>query len=59
MKCIYCGKDMTKWNLFLGFFWKFQLRLTEISQIWEKCCSYKCYGLELEKELRALHGNKD
>ena len=54
MRCIYCRKEITKWNLFLGFFWKLPLRMNEISQVWEKCCSYKCYGLQLEKMIKEL-----
>lgn len=53
-QCIYCGKEITRWDLFKGFFWKFPLRLNEFSQVWEECCSYKCYGLQLEKMLKAL-----
>jgi len=30
------------------------LRMNEISQIWEYCCSYKCYGLQLEKLLTEM-----
>jgi len=54
MNCIYCGKPITRWQSFLGFFWKLPLRLNEFSQIWEDCCSYKCYGLQLEKMLQSL-----
>ena len=54
MNCTYCGKQITKWDLFLGWFWKLHLRVSEISQIWERCCSYKCYGLELERLLKEL-----
>lgn len=54
MNCVYCGKEITKWDLFLGWFWKFPLRMNEISQIWEECCSYKCYGRELEKRIKEL-----
>lgn len=54
MDCIYCGKYVTKWQSFLGWFWKLPLRISEVSQIWERCCSYKCYGLELEKRLSAM-----
>ncbi len=55
MNCIYCGKEVTGWQKFIGFFWKLPLRLNEFSQVWEDCCSYKCYGLQLEKMLKALH----
>ena len=54
MDCIYCGKQVTKWQLFLGWFWKLPLKIGESSQIWEQCCSYKCYGLELERQLRSM-----
>jgi hypothetical protein len=54
MQCIYCGKEITKWDLFKGWFWKLQLRLNEFSYVWEGCCSYKCYGLQLERMLKAL-----
>lgn len=53
-RCIYCDKTTTTWDLFLGFFWKFPLRWSEVSQIWEHCCSYKCYELELERQLNEL-----
>ena len=53
-RCIYCGKVITKWDLFKGWFWKLPLRISEISQIWEYCCSYKCYGLQLEKMVNQL-----
>lgn len=52
--CIYCGRGITRWDLFKGWFWKLQLRLSEFSEVWEDCCSYKCYGLQLEKMLKAL-----
>ena len=54
MNCIYCGNQITGWQRFIGFFWKLPLRLNEFSQIWEECCSYKCYGLQIEKMLKAL-----
>jgi hypothetical protein len=51
MACIYCGMEITKWQIFWGWFWKLPLRISEFSQIWEECCSYKCYSLQLEKML--------
>lgn len=54
MKCIYCGKEISKWDLFCGFFWKMRLRLNEVSQVWEDCCSEKCYGKQLERLLGEL-----
>jgi len=50
--CLYCKKYVTKWQDFLGFFWKFMIRITEVSMIWEYCCSYKCYGKQLEKMIK-------
>jgi hypothetical protein len=58
MKCMYCGKGITKWDLFKGWFWKLPLRINEVSHIWESCCSYKCYGLELESEFKKLTGKE-
>ena len=54
MNCIYCGKRSTNWQRFLGFFWKLPLRLSEFSSVWEECCSYRCYGLQLDKMLKSL-----
>ena len=54
MNCIYCDKYITNWQRFVGFFWKLPLHLNEFSQIWKECCSYKCYGLQLEKILTSL-----
>jgi len=54
MNCIYCKKEITKWQIFLGWFWKLPMRINELSQIWEECCSSKCYELELEKEIREI-----
>jgi hypothetical protein len=58
MECIYCHKQITKWQLFCGFFWKLPLRINELSQMWELCCSYKCYGLQLEKMIKTIRENK-
>jgi hypothetical protein len=49
--CAYCGKRITRWDLFKGFFWKLPLRLNELSQLWELCCSNRCYGHLLAREL--------
>jgi len=54
MNCIQCEKEITVWQCFIGFFWKLPLRINEFSQIWDECCSYKCYGLQLEKTLKSL-----
>ena len=54
MDCLYCGKPVTRWQLFIGFFWKLPLQLREFSKVWEDCCSYKCYGLQLKKMLEFL-----
>lgn len=54
MNCIYCGKPITSWKHFTAFFWKLPLRLNEFSQIWEECCSYKCYGNQLGKLLKSM-----
>lgn len=44
--CAVCGKPL-RWNLFweLDKWW---LRHTEISLLWENCCSSKCYERLLE-----------
>ena len=46
--CIICGKKFNRWK----FWWELEkiwLRITEVSLLWENCCSEKCYGLLLEK----------
>ena len=54
MECIVCKKKITRWQTFLGFFWKGHLRVTEFSGLWEDCCSYKCYGDRLEGLLKNM-----
>ncbi|KKN59251.1 hypothetical protein LCGC14_0543500 [marine sediment metagenome] len=54
MNCIYCENQISSWQHFIGFFWKLPLRLNEFSQVWEECCSHKCYGRQLEKMLKSL-----
>jgi len=49
--CAYCGKRITRWDLFKGLFWKLPLRIRGVSQLWELCCSYRCYGRLLAREL--------
>ena len=52
--CAYCGKHITRWDLFRGLFWKLPLRINEVSQLWEVCCSDRCYGRLLARELGKL-----
>ena len=46
MKCVICEKKY-RWNLFWELE-KFSLRLTELSLLWDNCCSEKCYEDLLE-----------
>ena len=47
MNCVICNKTY-KWNLFWELE-KFLLRTTEVSLLWENCCSEKCYRELLER----------
>ena len=49
--CVVCKKKFNHWK----FWWeieKWWLRRTEISLLWENCCSSKCYERLLEKLLK-------
>lgn len=43
MNCRRCGKKLTVWRLFWGWFWWLPRKVDSVDPIWEECCSYKCY----------------
>ena len=53
--CINCAEHITAWKKLLRLFWAPVWCNTSI--YWKICCSHKCWGEILERELKELGAN--
>jgi len=50
--CIVCEKELTNWVKFKRLFWGGTANNCELCRVLPNCCSNKCWGIAIDKEIK-------